>query len=1089
MEGSALIEVIKTKNELCTGCNRCVRECPMEFTNITYQDDQNNIKVRIDTSRCISCGRCVSACKHEARYYEDDTARFFTDLKNGAPISIIAAPSIQTNIPNWKRLFTYLKNAGVKQIYDVSYGADICIWAHIKYIGLNPGKPLITQPCPAIVSYIKSFKHELIKHLSPVHSPMACLSMYMREYEGITDSVAALSPCVAKADEFADTGLAQYNITFSRLLEYLKENGIELPDEETGFDGGRSGLGSIFPMPGGLKENIEYFLGKKLRISKAEGFGVYDELDAHAETPDEFLPELFDVLNCGKGCNIGPANVTDGSIFKVDKIMDESKRKATENEGAKRLRELFGEFDAKLDFDHFLREYSPVHLEIPNITDADIAKAFEALGKSDYDKQHVDCGACGSDTCYKMARKIALGVNIPTNCIVKSMHDAKEEHEQNIAAHEHIAQIEKIHEADERMKAMLNANPLSAYFWDSDINVFDCNEESVKLHKLSSKKEFIERFYELSPEYQPDGKLSSEKAYEMVKKAFDEGYHRFEWMHKTLDGGEMPVEATLIRIDYEGESIVAGYSRDLREEKSIRKNLEAAVRKASDASLAKSNFLANMSHEIRTPMNAIIGMTNIAKSTDNLERIKYAVDKIEISANHLLGVINDILDMSKIEAGKFELSPTEFSFENMLKRVVTVSTFRVSERKQILAVDIDKDIPDFLIGDEQRLAQIVTNLLGNAVKFTPERGSIDISAKLLDADENGLCTIQIDVKDTGIGLSEEQQAKLFKSFSQAESDTARKFGGTGLGLAISKNIVEMMDGKIWVKSKPSKGSAFSFTVKMKDAEKCGKKAHDWKTIRALVVDDNKAALDTVKIILNRFGAVCDTAFSSNEALDLVEKNGAYNIYFIDFLMPGINGIELTKILRKKNHEDSHIVMISGEERLLIEDEAIEAGINRFIAKPLFPSDIADAVNECLGVEFAKEQQSNIDCTFEGHRILLAEDVDINREIVLAMLEPTMLEIDCAENGKEAVRMFNEAPDRYDMIFMDIQMPEMDGYEAARQIRAFGLPNAQTIPIVAMTANVFKEDVERCLEAGMNAHVGKPLDFDEVISILKKYLNT
>ena len=222
----AVLEVIKTKYELCTGCNRCVRECPMEVTNITYQDEAGNIKVKIDYSKCIACGHCVSACKHDARYYKDDTARFFDDLSKGIPISLMASPSTRTNIPEYKRLFTYLKQAGVKKIYDVSLGADICIWAHVRYMENKKTDHIITQPCPAIVSYCEIFKHDLLEYLSPVHSPMACTAIYMKEHEEISDNIAALSPCLAKSNEFHDTGLIRYNITFSKLLEYLNNHVI-----------------------------------------------------------------------------------------------------------------------------------------------------------------------------------------------------------------------------------------------------------------------------------------------------------------------------------------------------------------------------------------------------------------------------------------------------------------------------------------------------------------------------------------------------------------------------------------------------------------------------------------------------------------------------------------------------------------------------------------------------------------------------------------------------------------------------------------------------------------------------------------------
>jgi CheY-like chemotaxis protein len=356
-----------------------------------------------------------------------------------------------------------------------------------------------------------------------------------------------------------------------------------------------------------------------------------------------------------------------------------------------------------------------------------------------------------------------------------------------------------------------------------------------------------------------------------------------------------------------------------------------------------------------------------------------------------------------------------------------------------------------------------------------------------------LCTIQISVTDTGIGISAEQQAKLFQSFEQAESGTTRKYGGTGLGLAISKSIVEMMGGKIWVQSENGKGSTFAFTIKlMRGSEK--KQDHlssdiNWKNVRIMAIDDDPDILVYFKEIGQRFGVFCDTAISGDEALALVERNGDYHIYFVDWKMPGMDGIQLTYRLKARQSENSVVIMISAAEWTTIADEAKKAGVDKFLSKPLFPSSIADIINECLSLDIRQieEAQTVIEGLFSGRRILLVEDVEINREIVQALLEPSELEIDCAENGREAVRMFSNAPEKYDMIFMDVQMPEMDGYEATRRIRALNLPKAKTIPIVAMTANVFREDVERCIESGMNSHVGKPLDFNEVMKRLRTYL--
>ena len=521
--------------------------------------------------------------------------------------------------------------------------------------------------------------------------------------------------------------------------------------------------------------------------------------------------------------------------------------------------------------------------------------------------------------------------------------------------------------------------------------------------------------------------------------------------------------------------------------------IDAARSKSDRESRHKSAFLANMSHEIRTPMNAIIGMTTIGKTTKDTGRKDHCFTKIQDASNHLLGVINDILDMSKIEANKFELSSSEFNFEKMLQRVVNVVNFRVDEKNQKFTVHIDQIIPKTLIGDDQRIAQVITNLLGNAIKFTPENGSIHLDACMVK-EENHICYIKFSVTDTGIGISPSQQDRVFGSFEQAEASTTRKYGGTGLGLPISKNIIELMGGKIWLLSEVNKGSTFTFEIPLRRGvtEYRGLLSPDvnLNTVRIMAVDDDKNILEYFSEISHEFKVKCDTASSGEEAIRLVQQNGRYHIYFIDWKMPGMDGIELTSEL-KSYHESgkSIVIMITAAEWTVVEKKARAAGVDKFLSKPLFPSHIADILNEALGIDKKKieDESTGIEGIFDGRRILLVEDVEINRDIVMELLKPTLIEIDCAENGREAVRIFSESPDKYDIIFMDVQMPVMDGYEATMKIRALKLPQAQTIRIIAMTANVFREDIERCLEAGMDNHLGKPLDFRDVIDKLRHYL--
>lgn len=660
---------------------------------------------------------------------------------------------------------------------------------------------------------------------------------------------------------------------------------------------------------------------------------------------------------------------------------------------------------------------------------------------------------------------------------------------------------QRLDDAEERAHIMLDTAPLCANFWDENLNNIDCNQEAVKLFDLSNKQEYLNRFYELSPEFQPNGRRSDELALQKIKKAFSDGICVFEWMHQKLNGEQIPSEITLVRVRYKDSDVVVGYTRDLRELKAkmaeierTQEDLREARDRAEESARAKSNFLANMSHEIRTPMNAIIGMTEIAKDSEDLERVKYCLGKIDDASAHLLGIINDILDMSKIDAGRFSLSVSDFSLESMLQRVTSVINFKIDEKKQNFIIKVDKDVPASIIADKQRLIQVMTNLLSNAVKFTPEEGTISLLVH--KAEEKGdNCTLHIEVQDTGIGISESQKAKLFQSFQQADGSISRRFGGTGLGLAISKNIVELMGGSIWVDSEPQTGSNFQFTVQVKKgtAKALNKldRSIDWKNLKVLIVDDSPEVCEYFKDIATSIGMKCKSAYDGFEACKILANDSDYQIIFVDWKMPEMDGIELTRVIRARYGQQAIVIMISAVAWPQIEEEAKAAGVDRFIAKPLLPSLIIDCINECLGCKGLtcntanRSFETNVDL-FQGKHILLAEDIEINREILITLLAETGVAIDIAENGKIACEMLENNSERYDLILMDIHMPEMDGYQATQNIRAMTFEKAKSVPIIAMTANVFKEDIERCLASGMNDHVGKPLDIEEIMSKLTQY---
>jgi len=573
------------------------------------------------------------------------------------------------------------------------------------------------------------------------------------------------------------------------------------------------------------------------------------------------------------------------------------------------------------------------------------------------------------------------------------------------------------------------------------------------------------------------GKTPYDVEYRMLRKTGEYAYYR--------SCGESIRSA-------DGNAIcVAGALMDITDTKNMLMDKDQQREEAEAANRAKSTFLSTMSHEIRTPMNAIIGMTTIGRNSKDIHQKNYAFEKIGDASSHLLGIINDVLDMAKIEANKLELASAEYNFERMLQKTLTIIHFRVDEKRQKLTANIDNKIPNFLIGDDQRITQVITNLLSNAVKFTPEGGGIHLGASLLN-EKDGIYEIQINVTDSGIGISPEQQKKLFNAFEQAEGgETSRKHGGTGLGLVISKRIVELMGGKIWIESELGKGAKFVFTMKAKRGNKNPRSllasGVNWHDVRVLVVDDKVEVRSQFQNIFDQLDIKCDVAIDGFEVCRLIEETGKYDIYFVDWNMPGVNGIELTKKIKEDTAKKQSVaVMITAYDWNIIRNEAEQAGVDRCLLKPLLSSAIIDCVNDCLSEEETAEKSTEDKDEFLGRTLLFAEDVEINREIFLTLLENKGLVIDCAENGKEAVEKMEAAPEKYDIVFMDVQMPIMDGLEAARCIRKLPMCEHGKLPIIAMTANVFKDDIEACLASGMDDHIGKPFEVEKVLEKLRQY---
>ena len=524
--------------------------------------------------------------------------------------------------------------------------------------------------------------------------------------------------------------------------------------------------------------------------------------------------------------------------------------------------------------------------------------------------------------------------------------------------------------------------------------------------------------------------------------------------------------------------------------------LDQARKEAVRANKAKSEFLSNMSHDIRTPMNAIVGMTAIATANiDDKQQVQNSLKKISLSSRHLLGLINDVLDMSKIESGKLTLSVDQVSLREVLDSIVSIVQPQVRSKRQHFDVSIHDISTENVCCDSVRLNQVLLNILGNAVKFTPDGGRIDVSMYEAPS-EKGESFIQIHfiISDNGIGMTEEFRQHIFESFVREDSTRVRKTEGSGLGMAITKYIVDAMGGTIDVTSEPGQGTSFHVTLDMEKAEimEADMVLPSWPM---LVVDNDRQLCESTAASLKSIGILADWTLDAESALEKVEaacRRGApYHIILLDWKLPGMDGLAAARELRRRYGENIPILLISAYDWSEIEEEAKAAGVSGFISKPLFKSTLFYGLKPYMlqGGEEApvKKEADHADLT--GRRILLAEDNELNWEIAEELLTAEGLELDWAENGQICVEKFQASqPGHYDAILMDLRMPVMTGYQATEAIRALERPDGQSIPIIAMTADAFAEDVQKCLDAGMNAHVAKPIDVRDVCRLLAKFMN-
>ncbi len=658
-----------------------------------------------------------------------------------------------------------------------------------------------------------------------------------------------------------------------------------------------------------------------------------------------------------------------------------------------------------------------------------------------------------------------------------------------------------IRESEERLRFSLAA--MGAFYWEDDLVTGSASYDSPGFYTQYgySEEEIPETLDEYLTYIHPDDVPPAIESFQSHISG-KSPLHQAEFRFRRKDGTwawTMNVGRIIERDDSGNVVKVAGLTFDSSARKKMEQEILEAKEAAEEATRAKSDFLANMSHEIRTPMNAIIGMSHLALQTELSPKQHDYLFKIDASAKALLRIINDILDFSKIEAGKLDIEKTEFHLDDVIENLAALLTVKVEEKGLELLFRVDPDVPVNLVGDPLRLGQILLNLAGNAVKFT-QKGEIVVGAKLLEKDvQTGSVLLRFSVQDTGIGLTDEQQGRLFQSFSQADTSTTRKFGGTGLGLAICKKLAELMGGEIGVESTPDVGSTFWFTARMRlhtnNKRPPRTLAEDFRDMRVLIVDDNRTSREILAEALSSMGCAPETASSGLEALDRLlaaPPDNPYELVLMDWKMPDLDGIETARRIKHSHTLASlpTVIMVTayGREEIMLQAESV--GVAGFLIKPVNQSVLFNTIMEVFGQGMDKTLRPSLHHgsleelkKIKGARVLLAEDNEINQQVAKELIEGVGLVVAIANNGREAVTMAQEQS--FDLILMDIQMPEMDGFEATTQLRA--LEQFRELPILAMTAHAMADDRQKSLDQGMNDHVTKPIDPPELFAALLRWI--
>ena len=1091
-----LVKVIAVNEDNCVNCHACINACPVKYCNNAMNDF-----VSINTNLCIACGACLSACTHDARYFIDDFDYFLEDIKKGEKIIAVADSSTVANFPNkYKNLNGWLKSMGVSAVFDGSFGAELMVMSYVNHIMANEPKLVISQSCPAIVTYIELYKPELLEFLAPVESPILhTIKMVKEYYPKYKDyKVAVISPCAARKREMVERGLGDYNISFISINNYFQRNEVYITRfPEIDYDNEPTERAALISSPGGLLRTMERWMPDirgNARVIEGPN-KIYEYFDTlYEQVKNGRTPLLIDCLNCDFGCNQGPLTIAKNHpVDEIEHWIEKRTVELKEYHGAesgggtdasrRNIEKILGSYwKDGLYNRNFVSLENNFSIEYPTI---EVREKYYEEMLLDREEDIKNCMGCGYKSCEAMVVALNNNLNKIDNCTVY--------------LHKKTAQsFEQLNITKKSLEKIIEDLPFGIILIGKDKKIIDLNPSALYDSGYETLDEIVGQKYSvllgIGNQKEDDWfvqKQGVRQRIEIIKKNKDRVTILESMIPVNYRNEEMLllgfIDITkIVEAEQKGKEQKKTLEKKITErthelEKSLKElqttqsNLKIAKENAEQANKLKSEFLANMSHEIRTPMNAILGFTKVLMDDEtDIEKIDH-LETISNAGENLLNLINEILDFSKIEADKLEIIEEPFSLKKLLLHFEKMLKVRANNKGIFFNVSVSDEIPDRLIGDRHRINQILINLTGNSIKFT-ENGGVIVNVLV---DENNI--IQVNVQDTGIGIPKDKQEAIFEPFQQADGTTTRKFGGTGLGLAISLKLIKMMGGEITLISEEGLGSKFSFTLPLKVAqdiegnnieEESSEEINEESVLEMKnnfsnlkdkiigIIEDNEDDRKIFEKLLNGYGL--NVVFLNNDksiAKNVIKQN--VDLIILDLVMDGLNGFEINKIL-KSNIKTARIpVIVSSVKDNNEAKDIMQYGIFDFLQKPI-----------------------NKDQLLKQIYLVLNNYVDIKNIIIIDDDENILrLYKNYLKNNHYLSFTFNNAIHALneldtialpDLIILDLKMPEMDGFEFLKILRT--TYSKKELPVIIVTGKDLSLEEMKFLE-------------NETLGIYKKDIDT